>query len=135
MRIDDPYVGCLVAKPRTYTVGGGGWQAIRGNKGPKGINQVKVIVNVATVNAVGIIKLIINTDDVFSPVLWIVRLKNRIKRLDRVRESGGHLRHLGIDGSNSSTIRSDALRRQDVGGDGAACWDTSRICRQLERHS
>ena len=82
VRIDDPHVGYLVAKPRTYTVGGGGGQATTGNKGPKSVNQVKVIVNVAAVNAVGIIKLIVNAYDFFPPVLWIVRLKNRITRLD-----------------------------------------------------
>src|SRR5262249_21157741 len=127
VRIDDPHVGHLVAKPRTYAVGGGGGQTATGSKGPKRVNQVKLVVNVAAVNAVSIVELIVDAYDVFAPVLWIVRLENRITGLDRVRESGGYLRHFGIDRSNSSAVGRDALRRKNIGsGEYAAGWGVCR---------
>src|SRR5579859_3657790 len=133
MRIDDPYVGDLVAIPRPYTVGGSGGEAAPGNERPKGVNQVKVIVNIAAVYAVGAVELIIQANDIFPPVLRVVGLKKRILGLDRVAEGGSHRRHLGIGRSDGSAVGRDALRRKDIGSEKrTAGWQTARSRRQLE---
>src|SRR5260370_34945692 len=113
--IDDPHVRYLITIAGTDAVGGSRGKnicpvSVGSGEGSESINQVKVIVNIPAINTVSIIGLIVNANDVFSPVLRPARLKKRIIRLDRVREGGSHLRHSGIDRGNGCAIGGDALR-------------------------
>src|SRR4029077_19194465 len=76
---------------------------------PKRINQGKTIVYVATIETVLGANLIIETDDVFAPVLWIVGLKGCIVGGRRVVKGAGYFGHLGIHSGNGLAVRRYAL--------------------------
>ncbi len=119
-RADRPHISDLVTVPGANAVSRGRRQAAGGSKSPKRIDQVKVIVNVATINTVLRAKLIIKPNDVLAPVLRIVWLKRHVAGRIRVSENTGILGRQRVDRGNCFAVRRDALRGQYIVDDGAA---------------
>src|SRR5260370_20374520 len=104
MRTHRPHLPELVTISRADAVCRRLRQAAAVVEGPKSVDQVQIIVQVATVKTVLRVDLIVDPDDVLSPVLRVIRLKGRITGGGGVREGAGLLRHQPVDGGNGLAV-------------------------------